>query len=436
MSRAALDLLPRVFGFFPRPKPAMNGNLMGSFAMFWIICAGLAAIVAASIAAPLLRRRDSGDEPAAAYDLRIYRDQLREVDRDLERRLIEPAEAERLRNEIGRKVLTADRALQREGASRRVPGGPAAVAVLAVLLAGAGALYYEIGAPDHPDQPIAQRIALAQQVYDKRPAQAQAEQAAPKPQRPEPDAEYVKLIADLRQAVAKNPNDPQGQALLALHEERLGNLVAAKQAQARLVTLKGAQATATDHAQLAALTVDAAGGLITRDAETEIARALELEPDNAQARFLAGFLQIQNGRPDRAFPIWAALLSNGPQDAPWMETVRAAINDLAWFAGQPDYVAPEARPLPGPDADAMAAAEDMTPQERQQMVQGMVKGLEERLATQGGTPDEWSRLISSLVVIGQKDHAQNILTEARARFAGAPDALAPIEAAAEKAGLQ
>ncbi|SMO37988.1 c-type cytochrome biogenesis protein CcmI [Paracoccus laeviglucosivorans] len=404
--------------------------------MFWIICAGLTAIIAASIAAPLLRRRSTGDEPAAAYDLRIYRDQLREVERDLERRLIEPAEAERLRAEIGRKVLTADRALERESGARRAPGGPAAVAVLAALLLGAGALYYEIGAPDKPDQPIAQRIAMAQQVYDNRPTQAEAEKVAPKPQRPPVDAEYTALIDQLRAAVAKNPDDPQGQALLAMHEERLGNLVAAKNAQAKLVALRGDSATATDHAQLAALTVDAAGGLVTRDAEAELARALELEPKNGQARYLSGYLQIQNGRPDRAFPIWADLLAQGPESAPWMPVLRASIGDLAWFAGQPDYVAPEPRTLPGPDADAMAAAEDMTPEERQQMVAGMVKGLEERLATQGGTPDEWARLISSLVVIGQKDHAQNILAEARGRFAGAADALAPIEAAAQQSGLK
>lgn len=404
--------------------------------MFWIICAGLAAIVAASIATPLLRRRATDEEPAAAFDLRVYRDQLREVERDLERRLIEPAEAERLRNEIGRKVLIADRAVEREGASHRTPGGPAAVAVLAVLLVGAGALYYKIGEPNYPDQPMSMRLALAQQVYDNRPPQAEAERAAPKPQRPEPDAEYVKLIQDLRTAVANNPDDAQGYALLALHEERLGNLVAAKQAQAKLVALKGDQATAGDHAQLAALTVDAAGGLITTDAEAQIKQALTLQPDNAQARFLSGFLNIQNGRPDIAFPIWAALLADGPQDAPWMATVRSSIDDLAWFAGQPDYKAPEPGTLPGPDASAMAAAENMTPAERQQMIQSMVKGLEERLAADGGTPEEWSRLISSLVVIGQKDHAQKILKEARGRFTGAPESLAPIESAAQKAGLQ
>lgn len=70
------------------------------------------------------------------------------------------------------------------------------------------------------------------------------------------------------------------------------------------------------------------------------------------------------------------------------------------------------------------------------MIQGMVKGLEDRLSSQGGTPQEWARLIGALPVIGQADHAQDILTEARARFSSDAEALKVIETAAEQAGLK
>ncbi|MDT1063556.1 c-type cytochrome biogenesis protein CcmI [Paracoccus sp. CPCC 101403] len=404
--------------------------------MFWIICAAMTAIVAIAIAAPLIRRRQAGEEPAAAYDLRIYRDQLRDIERDLDRGLVEPAEAVRLRNEVGRKVLAADRALAREGAAGRAPGGPVAMLVLVLLLVGAVLLYQRIGAPKMPDEPLAQRIADANAFYANRPSQAEAEKVAPKPERPTPDAEYLALIDQLRATVAKNADDQRGQELLAMHEERLGNLVAAKQAQARLVALKGDGAAADDHLRLAALTAEAAGGLITRDAETELNAALKLEPQNAQARYMAGLVQIQNGRPDRAFPIWAALLEEGHDAEPWAAPLRLAIGDLAWFAGRPDYVAPEGSPMPRPDDAAMAAAENMSPDERQKMIEGMVKGLEARLATQGGTPEEWARLISALVVLGQNDHAQDILGEARTRFAAIPEALDVVEAAGRKSGLK
>ena len=92
--------------------------------------------------------------------------------------------------------------------------------------------------------------------------------------------------------------------------------------------------------------------------------------------------------------------------------------------------------LPGPDADAMAAAADMTDEERQQMIDGMVKGLEDRLATQGGSPEEWARLIGAMALSGDQAHAQEILDEARMKFAAEPQALEVIEAAAGQAGLK
>lgn len=401
--------------------------------MFWIICAALTAAVGLAIMAPLLRARDGAAEPAAAFDLRVYRDQLREVERDLDRGVIAAEDAERLRTEIGRKVLDADRRLA-QGAARG-PGGRGLVAlgVLAALFVAGVALYLGEGQPGRADLPIAQRIAMAEQVYQDRPSQAEAEATAPaREAAPVPD-DFAALIAQLREAVARSPDDPQGLALLATNEMRLGNMAAAREAQQRLVDLRGDRASAAELVRLSALMVEAAGGLITPEAETVLARALQTDPTNPQGRYLLGLLQLQNDRPDRAFPVWRRLLEEGPEDAPWIAPIRAAISDLAWLAGQPDYVPPA--PLPGPDADALADAQDMTPEERQQMIAGMVSGLESRLAQQGGTPEEWARLIASLVVIGRADHARMIWVEAQTRFAAQPDALDTLRQAATKAGL-
>ncbi|MFB9224912.1 c-type cytochrome biogenesis protein CcmI [Paracoccus cavernae] len=407
--------------------------------MLWIICAALAAVTFLAIFAPLMRRGAGDVEPAAAYDLRVYRDQLREVERDLERGLIAQPDAERLRIDIGRKVIEADRALK---AGSRQSKGPAVIwgfAALAATLAGAFALYDRIGAPAVPDLPIAARVEAAEKRYAERPSQSEAETAAPKTEQPTPDADYLALIKQLRTAMKERPDDPQGLALLAEHESRLGNYLAAKEAQARLVAIKGDQASAEEHARLAALMVEAAGGTITREAEIELAAALKLDPRDAQARYMAGLLQIQNGRPDRAFPIWANLLAETPADAPWNAPIRALIPDLAWLAGEANYTPPEpglTAPIPGPDAAAMEAALDMTPEAREEMISGMVAGLEDRLATQGGTPEEWARLISALGVLGQTDRARAIWHEAHTRFASNAQALATVREAAQKAGVE
>ena len=47
-----------------------------------------------------------------------------------------------------------------------------------------------------------------------------------------------------------------------------------------------------------------------------------------------------------------------------------------------------------------------------------------------------ARLIGALAVKGERDHAQEILTEARSKFAADPQALVVIDGAAGQAGLQ
>lgn len=407
--------------------------------MFWLICAALVLVIALAIAAPLRRMRDRDAPSAAAFDLRVYRDQLREVERDLDRGVIGTEEAGRLRTEIGRKVLEADRRLNAARPLRSGGGMIGAGAVLVLLLAGATGLYLYQGAPSMPDLPLSERIATASTIYANRPSQIEAEANAPEPPAPEIDQEYAELLEKLREAVAKKPDDPQGLMLLATNEMRVGNPVAAREAQQKLVDLRGDKVSADELLRLSAMMTEAAGGLITPEAEKVLARALQMDPSLPQGRYLLGLLQIQNERPDRAFPIWRDLLQEGPYDAPWNVPIRASIDDLAWLAGQPDYVAPPENggmpALPGPDADTMAATEDMSPEERQEMIQGMVSGLESRLATQGGSPEEWARLIGSLAVLGQTDRASAIWNEAQERFGAQPEAIAPIREAAETAGL-
>jgi cytochrome c-type biogenesis protein CcmH len=79
----------------------------------------------------------------------------------------------------------------------------------------------------------------------------------------------------------------------------------------------------------------------------------------------------------------------------------------------------------------MQAAAQMSPEERQQMIRGMVEQLNDRLASEGGTAADWAKLISSLRMLGEEDRAQKIWTEAQGLFATAPDDLERIRQAAE-----
>ena len=407
---------------------------------FWIAAAGIGLAVTALLLLALLRGR-ADDAPAAAFDLRVYRDQLREVDRDLARGVIAPADAERLRTEVARRVLEADRAL---GTGTGADGAPAPrlttfvmAGLVAPVMLGGVWTYYRLGAPGYPDLPIAERLAMSEQVYRTRPSQAAAETAAAaRAPAPGPvDPAFSTLMDQLRGALKDRPDDLEGHRLLARNESGLGNYLAAVAAQRQVIAILGDSVSADDHAMLAEMMILGAGGYVSPEAEAEITRALQLDPLNGTATFYAGLMFAQVGRPDRTFSLWAPLLDRSQPDDPWVVPLRAQLMQVASEAGEDAYVLPETAPLPGPDADAVAAAAEMTPEERQDMVRGMVAQLSDRLATQGGSAGEWARLIAAYGVLGETDRARTIWGEAQQRFAGRAADLEVVRAAAAQAGV-
>ena len=78
---------------------------------FWVAAGAMGLAVAALFVLALLRAR-SDVQSAAAFDLKVYRDQLAEIDRDLTRGTLPADEADRLRTEVSRRLLDADRAAQ------------------------------------------------------------------------------------------------------------------------------------------------------------------------------------------------------------------------------------------------------------------------------------------------------------------------------------
>ncbi|QJF50638.1 c-type cytochrome biogenesis protein CcmI [Roseobacter ponti] len=394
--------------------------------IFWIIAGGLATVVAVLIALAMRAPRKRGTEPAAAYDLRVYRDQLREVDRDLARGVVSQADAERVRAEVSRRILAADAALQKEQAGDHdKKGAPQIVAAVAavLLIGGSVAIYTQLGAPGYGDLALADRIAMADERRASRPAQEAAEASLPRPQTPaSASPDYIALVEQLRTTVANRPGDVQGQILLAQNEANLNNFPAAADAQREVIRLKGDAAEATDYAGLADMLVLSAGGYVSPEAEAALQTALSLDPGNGTARYYMGLMMSQVGRPDTAFRIWDGLLREGPEDAPWIPPVLAQIEEMAFRAGV-NYQLPEIGGGRGPTAADIEAAGDMTPAERMEMIGNMVSGLSDRLATEGGPVEDWAQLITALGVLGQTSQAAAVYENATEVFAGDTRAL-------------
>jgi cytochrome c-type biogenesis protein CcmH len=403
--------------------------------LFWIVAGLLAALVAVLLARPLLR--PGAEAPRLAPDQAIYRDQLAEVDRDLARGVLAPGEGERARTEIARRLLAADRAgsaTLRE-APRRAALVMAGVSALLVVM-GSLLLYATLGHPGDRDLPRAQRLAEAERLYASRPSQAEAEaelaDSLPA-DLPEPPEDVRATIEQLRAAAQSGEADADSLIFLAFVEMRLGNAAEAARVQKLALDKKGAEATLEDRARLLDYMVAAAQGRVTPEAETVLAGMRESDDMNPAVLYYSGLLFATTGRPDEAFPFWRALVEKAPAEDPYRQMAAGAVEDLAWMAGV-DYTLPTPASA-GPTPEQMAAAADMPPEEREQMIRGMVDQLSARLASGGGPPEDWARLISSLGVLGDTEQASAILAEARTAFSASPEAQELLDGAAQSAGL-
>lgn len=355
--------------------------------LFWLIAALLTLAASLAVLAPL-SGRPAARAAGGAHDLEVYRDQLAELDRDAERGLIQPTEAEQARAEIARRILKADRATKEEAAprgSRRV-NALGVAAVLAVPLVSWG-IYVTTGSPDLPSQPLAARL-------EKKPA----------------DSTVDELIARAEAHLAANPDDGRGWGVLAPIYVRMGRYPEAVTAFRNAIRLD--QATAEREAGLGEALAGVAGGLINSEAQAAFTRALELEPGQPKAAYFLGSALAQDGKMDEAIAAWRSMLATLPPDSPWRDAVEQAITE----ADRRLAAAGDAPAAPGPTQEQIDAAAGMSAADRNAMIETMVASLDEKLRQNPRDLEGWTRLVRSYHVLGRADEARDALARGMAVF--------------------
>ncbi len=271
--------------------------------MIWFAFATLSAIAVMLVLPPLLRRPRA---TAHARDLAVYRDQLKEVEADLERDLISPAEAEAARTEIKRRILAVPQAPTTTQTS--APSQTAAFAVTAAVIALSLVTYLTLGRPELPSH-----------VYD---ASAERE--------PTPDemlAEINSMVERLAERLKTDQNDAQGWRMLGWSYVQLGRVKEGIVALARAVTLDPNNAAL--RAQYGEALVQAANGKVTPDAEAAFDEALKRDAKDPRARFYKGLVLVQSGKDKEALALWTDIIRDAPADADWLPGLRAQTHELA-----------------------------------------------------------------------------------------------------------
>ena len=369
--------------------------------MFWILAGAMAAVMVVALLWPLLRRREDG--PAAAdYDRTVFRDQLSELEQDLQRGLIDSGEAEAARREIERRLLQTD-SMEKPQAPRGVPWWRHAALLLVVCLPPllGVALYLQLGTPGLPGLPLAERD-------------------------PGGPLETGLLVARLEQRIAEAPEDIEARLVLAQVFERRGRFSEAAAVYRGTIAeiAKRAAVPAVLHAALGETLVAAEQGRVGREARLAFAAAIEADPGNARARYYAGLALAQDRRLEAAIDVWRSLAEELPADSPWTGLLNEQIVRASAELGiEPPVIAqPDAPPTGprGPSAADVEAAQQMTPEERQAFIRSMVAQLAERLAAGPADPDGWLRLARAYGVLGEAGKAQEALGAAERQIAALP----------------
>jgi cytochrome c-type biogenesis protein CcmH len=109
------------------------------------------------------------------------------------------------------------------------------------------------------------------------------------------------------------------------------------------------------------------------------------------------------------------------------------------MAGRSAHVEPNAAPAapaaPGPSAEDVAAASKMSPEQRNEMVRGMVARLAERLKQDGSDVEGWLRLLRAYKVLGDQDKSRAAVADARRALASDPDKLRRVNELIKGLGL-
>jgi cytochrome c-type biogenesis protein CcmH len=374
----------------------------------WIILIGMTASASLMVVWPILRR--SAGKKTAQGAILVYADQLAEVERDRERGLIGEPEAAAARIEISRRILRMD---QTEAAlampARRRAYGVAALSV--VFVAGlSAALYDRLGTPELPDQPIAARNAIS-------------------PDKMSPE----ELIARLDDALAKHPDDLKGWEIAGPMYMQLGRMDDAVTAYRKAIQLGGA--SPLRQSGLGEALTAAANGVVTAEARILFEAARQSAPDMPTPRMYLALALSQDGKLDEAAAAWRQIIASGRGYEPW---VRIARRELTAIEAQRTGTEPSAAPAPSPQAGPRATPDAEPPLlegPNREMIETMVAGLAARLEKDGGTVDEWERLMKSYRVLGREADARAAYAKAETAFAARPEDLAAIKSAASDLGL-
>lgn len=372
--------------------------------MLWLIFALLALLVIGALAYPLLRRSAAASASRIDYDVVVYRDQLGELDQDVEGGVLTADQAAAARTEIQRRILAAEEADRKQAPRRSRRSALVALGLIAVIVpTGAATMYAALGSPSLRGQSYAWR-----QQHDANIAAATSAEALEKLLKSNPSAAGYQRLANMYFAA--------------------GQYDKAVSADHRAIDL-GAN-DAGIWSEFGESIVMANNGQVMPQALVAFANTLSADPGDARARFYIGLAEAQIGDLRKAVAIWRDLEQDSAPDAKWLPLVQQHVAAFAKQGGfDPGSIAPQppsvealrssVAAMTGAMQQRVAAGgeaptADMSgaPDSQDAMIRGMVERLATKMKSNPNDADGWRRLAHAYVVLGEPDKAKAAIAHA------------------------
>ena len=162
-----------------------------------------------------------------------------------------------------------------------------------------------------------------------------------------------------------------------------------------------------DHIQTSDMRQPGLESGLTDELIERLATTLEKNPNSLEGWMLYARSLMSLERFDEAFIAYDEALKLSGQD----QTIKTELERARAFA--------KSR-LSGPSQSDIEAAENMSANDRQQMILGMVQGLAQKLKDNPDNPQGWARLLRSRKVLGQSEQAKADIATMRLVFSEDP----------------
>ena len=373
----------------------------------WIIIIILTLIAVSVILLPVFSKKNLSIAPSS-HDLSVYKNQLTEIDNDLERGTINPDEAKAAKVEISRRILTASAELESAPNESQVIAKPLiSFSVVLFIPIFATGIYLYSGSPDIPDMPLVSRLSL-----------------------PTDQQDISLLVAKVEARLEENPQDGQGWEVIAPVYLRLGQPEKAIIAYNNIIRILGP--SELRFANLGEAIVLANSGRVIPDAIVAFENALQINQNSTKSQFYLALEKSQSGKKDQAISSWKNLISNARGDEPWIDIAKQQLATLNTDLAENTENLSIAPDLSNFNLDDI---KNLDTEARNELILGMVNGLEERLRTEGGSLEEWLQLINSQIVLGRTAKAQDAVIWALNAFSTDQSSINKIKSMAESAKL-